>query len=69
MDITDTKTGTCVTEYHSSYAHTVRLAHSRDDHHIISFMSLEYHVLSRQLRAKHKLHTSAKMRSLLDELS
>ena len=46
MDITDTKIGTCVTEYHSSYAHTVWLAHSRDDHYIISFMSLECHVLS-----------------------
>ena len=26
MDITDTKTGTCVTEYRSSYVHTVWLA-------------------------------------------
>ena len=41
---------------------------SRDEHHITSCVSLECPVLSRRLCAKHKLQTSAEMRSLLDKL-
>ena len=41
---------------------------SRDVHHIIGCVSLDCPVLSRRLCAKHKLQTSAEMRSLLDKL-